>query len=117
MLRRIVYVLLITVAIISIAAGLNQIPDRFTKNIIGDSQEFGRCPNCNDSFWWKPASSLQYSETRVIIICKDCLTHPEKLSEDRIKKNLLACSWTAEKAALIHQAVKEYKIKRGIGYL
>lgn len=121
MFKRAFCVLLLVIAVTLVATVPNQTPDRLAKNMVGDILGFGRCPNCGDSYWWKPAGSIHYRVTdsgmRGVTICKECLAHPEKLDENRIEKNLLVYRWPPAKAALVHQAVKMYKIERGISYL
>lgn len=102
--------------------------DRFVKNQIGDLQGFGTCPNCGDSWGWKESEGVDYAQAEEgkdftikgnmpfhwvnvsfgVLICKECLAHPERLNPQRIERCLLNYSWEAGRAASARRAVEQY---------
>lgn len=51
-------------------------------------EEFGFCPICGASWEWKPSGSILLGRMGEVLICIDCLKHPEKLDSDRIASSL-----------------------------
>jgi len=96
---------------------------RGLKNFLGSIRGFGSCPNCGDSWSWKPHRSIILKKENIpvviktrdetgaiiiqegtvpctggIMICKECLENPAKLDPERIKHDLLLVGWTEEDA-------------------
>jgi hypothetical protein len=52
-------------------------------------EEFGSCPNCGGSWEWKQSGSIPIEGILgEVLICIDCLKHPERLNITRIAINL-----------------------------
>src|SRR3989344_5280812 len=87
-----------------------QIGNSWEKNLVGSFLGYGGCPNCQDSWWWKHDGSIPLETrqdtlsvpetpgfpvfiTQSLMVCTECLTHPEALDPGRIEQNLLAHEW------------------------
>lgn len=100
------------------------------ENLVGSLKGYGDCPNCHDSWMWKESGHITYTNLEEgkdyavkgnrdhivtlfasagVMICKECLEHPERLNPDRIKKDLVKSDWKEEKADLAAKAVARYK--------
>lgn len=51
-------------------------------------EEFGSCPICGASWEWKPSGSISLRGMGEVMVCVDCLKHPEKLDSDRVASSL-----------------------------
>jgi len=85
---------------------------RAIKNLLGGMKGFGCCPNCGDSYNWKPIDNLPFegepagfSEMedgklvlnigfqRGMLLCTECLDVPAGLDAERIVSNLGKSGW------------------------
>ena len=87
-------------------------PDKDTIDVINYSEIM--CPNCGNPFMSKEnIGSLTYKKdanfSSGIIICKECLAHPERLDARKIEQKLIEYKWSAEDIKLVKKAVEEYK--------
>ena len=85
---------------------------RAIKNLLGEMRGFSYCPNCGDSYSWKPTGSLPFEGEPMglsqkedgtivlnmgfqhsVLICTECLDKPSGLNADRIAADLKKCGW------------------------
>jgi hypothetical protein len=83
------------------------------KNTIGNIQGYAKCPNCEDSFWWKEFDSIAYSSDGSvgIIICKECFDNPSSLDPDRICNHFTKFGRNATMIAEVRKAVTKYRLQ------
>ena len=55
-----------------------------------------------------PGISITVTSTSGVMICNECLAHPERLDPDKIALDLISTGWGLEKVALVKNAVKRY---------
>lgn len=99
------------------------------KNFAGSSLGYGTCPNCGDSWFWTESGDIWLGElkegndfsimgdsshTSIIVneglmICKKCLSNPDKLDADRIGDDLLKSEWEPEKVVRAKRAINAFK--------
>ena len=79
------------------------------RNLIGKIFDFGYCPNCNDYWNWKKPGAILYRENSSVLICKECLSNPEKLDPEKVVENLKIHGWDKEKLKLIKKAITDFK--------
>lgn len=89
---------------------------RMIKNLIGNFLEYGSCPNCGDSWWWKESKEIPYGKeeniTYLVSICKECLSIPSQLDESRIRKDLAAHECSTDEADMVVKAAVAWEEKR-----
>lgn len=82
---------------------------RQIKNFVGALKGSGSCPNCGDSWCWKSYDSVEYEENcgvaSGVMICKECLNHPEKLNLQKILKDLKDYGWEEKNLRLVESAL------------
>lgn len=85
---------------------------RAIKNYLGGMRGYGCCPNCGDSYSWKPTSSLPYEGESAgfaqkedgtvvlnigfqqsVLLCTECLNEPAALDAERIVSDLGKSGW------------------------
>lgn len=86
-------------------------PAVFVKNMVGRRKGYGRCPNCNNSWYWKTSKSVTFKKfgrvSKGVLICVDCLASPKSLDLERIERTLIESQWDKEEATLARKAVKQ----------
>lgn len=126
-------VLVVCVTSLILVSGLIALLEtRSFKNFYGARIGYGTCPNDGDSWWWKESGSIligdlkegkdykvqsgksgmQIQTTGVrygVMICEECLDHPDRLDPAKIEKNLIESDWEPKKAAAARKAVEAYK--------
>ena len=84
--------------------------------MIGNYLHYDTCPNCGDSWWWKLAGGIAFksegSNLYEIMICKECLRDPARLSLMRIEKYLVKSGWEETDIRLAGIAIINYKVKK-----
>lgn len=88
---------------------------KLARNILGFIQGYGCCPNCGDSWSWKPTSEVTCgdSTTNAVLICIKCLEHPAELDVDHITANLARYGWEqdgVDQARLVLTSLKKEKV-------
>ncbi len=97
---------------------------RAIKNLIGKMIGFGCCPNCSDSYFWKPTGSFIYEGKptgltkqedgkmvlnigiqRGVLLCTECINEPTRLDAERIASNLEKCGWEKDDTNKVLSAV------------
>lgn len=88
---------------------------RWLKNYIGSFKGFGGCPNCGDSWGWKPSGFITYlpdeglpSISFGVMICEECLEHPEALNVEQILKDLRGHGWNQPSLELVESALANH---------
>src|SRR5271157_20317 len=82
---------------------------RFIKNQYGALLQYGNCPNCGDSWWWKSIGTIPYEKGYEVMICEECLNTLNPLDTERIVSYLTSVGWNSEKVKLVRKAVEMYK--------
>jgi hypothetical protein len=89
---------------------------KWLKNLIGDRLHYETCPNCGDSWWWKPAGGIAYKSEGnnlfEVMICKECLQNPARLNFIRIEKDLLKREWKQLDIKLARTAIINFKVRK-----
>lgn len=83
--------------------------DRPIKNLTGSFLAYGHCPNCHDSWWWKPIENVNYKSGSDVMICKECLQIPKDLDLQKIKSNLIKWKWEKENINKVIIALNKLK--------
>lgn len=97
---------------------------RAIKNLLGKMQGFGCCPNCGNSYSWKPTGSLPYEGEpagfsqseggrvvinvgfqRGVLLCIECLEKPTGLDANRIATNLKEYGWERGNIVKVQSAI------------
>lgn len=86
------------------------------KNIVGGIMGYGKCPNCENSFFWKEKEWISYGfdgagfylPTGTLPFCKKDITHPLELNENRIRKNLRRSGWDERSINMILASIGAY---------
>ena len=88
---------------------------KWLKNLIGDHLHYEKCPNCGDSWWWKPAGGIAYksdgSNLFEVMICKECLRNPGRLNFLKIEKDLAKLEWNRSDIRLARTAIINFKVR------
>jgi len=100
------------------------------KNFVGSALGYGACPNCGNNWFWAESGNIWIREleegtdfsvtggsddhTTIIVgsglmICKECLSDPDKLDANRIGDDLLNSEWGPEEVTRAKQAVNAFK--------
>ncbi len=75
--------------------------ERSAKNAYGNVMGYGECPNCGDSWSWKPCTrGVEYTPGRGVSICDECLARP-KLDIERIARELRRYEWPPSDVQLV----------------
>jgi len=89
---------------------------KWLKNLIGDRLRYEKCPNCGDSWWWKSAGGIAYKSEEnnsfEVMICKECLKNPARLSFMKIEKDLAKLDWSKSDIRLARTAILNYKVRK-----
>lgn len=86
----------------------------YFKNKTGDVLDYGRCPNCNNTYYGeKMINGVKhrddYSSSVGVNLCQKCIDHPEKLNPDTIAINLKMKNWTEEEISEVQIAINKFK--------
>ena len=109
---------------------------QFGKNVMGNQLGFGTCPNCDDNWWWKEhnkgliykalAPDDIFIETSPginiigiygsvgMMMCDECMEHPENLDEERIALSLTDSEWPENNIEAVRIALRQYRKENGI---
>ena len=100
--------IIVVLTVIALVACCSWVEQRHIKNFIGsDILGYGRCPNCDDSWWWKDFGYLK--DGKGVLICKICLSKPNQLDEQKIATTLRKYNWSDEKISLVKEELKNFK--------
>lgn len=104
-------------AVISIVLHIKYIEPKIYnnyKNKTGDVLGYGRCPNCNNTYYGeKMINGVKhrddYSSSVGVSLCQNCINHPEKLNPKTIAINLKMKNWTEEEISEVQVAINKFK--------
>ena len=89
---------------------------KWLNNLIGNRLHYEKCPNCGDSWWWKPAGGIAYKNEGnslfEVMICRECLGNPARLNFLRIEGNLAKLDWAKSDIRLARTAIINYKVRK-----
>jgi hypothetical protein len=115
-----IYFVAVVIAIIIIAINAAAIaetilrlmsPVAFVKNRVGGLKGYGRCPNCDNSWYWKESKSVTFKRSafvsKGVLICADCLQTPRGLNPERIAEALAKSQWNKEEVTLARKAIEQ----------
>lgn len=119
----------ILVVVLGFCLGVVICRSAYVKNLAGQMNGYGSCPNCGDNWSWKQSGVLELSPaygnaglesdsspmvpqvniTAGIMICRECLNNPDKLNSGKITKALVKYKWPSQEVELAREAVDSYK--------
>jgi len=91
---------------------------RIVGNIIGGCLDYGTCPNCGDSWLWKPSSAITFRRSgcgciiREVMICSKCISNPLGLVLPKIRQSLIESQWPPDDIRMVEMAVVDYQRAR-----
>jgi len=88
-----------------------------SKVYLSKSFNFGRCPNCDASWYHVPYGFVAFPRVpstgnivkeENIVLCKWCLSNPDRLDVGKIVDNLADSTWNSQECSYAQTAMEEY---------
>lgn len=90
---------------------------RKVKNRVGRFMGYSGCPNCGDSWYWKPSGVVPYAKTRGVMICEECLLDLDYLCIRTIEEDLLKAGWEPDEVNQVGFTLLNFKSQHMRGRL